>query len=509
MYGTTSSPTSTTNPSAPAPDDFSGEIAAPEYCLSPERLPAEEVRVSLSRVITASGFGAAFSNLTAGAVYVAFARTLGANEFVFGVLAAALPLMSFLQVLSARLVERTRRRKLQMVVAGILSRLLWVVAALLPLIAQLFPELLGKQRVLPFVVGCILLSGVFQAFSSPAFFSWMADLIPGRVRTSFFVRRMQIGTAIALVTSLAGGFIADKFPNLTAYSIILALAGVAGVLDVALFIGVRDPPPSPRIDADGVATDPQHTPPFWASLIEPLRDPAIRTFFIFVSFTMLSAGLIGPFMWLHSLEHLNMSKTTTGLMLTVAPLLGVVWSSRFWGEVIKRHGNRPVMRVVSVGLILVPLYWMAVRPSASGIAESWGTFIVMTVITGTLWAGLELTNHNLLLGLSPHIPRSTLTALFSITTGLSFAAAAWLGGAVAHWLTLIDFEYEVFGVEIIKYHILFSCALVLRLINAILIAPRLREPASSGTIDTVKEIVPEMIDSFAARLRWPFGAREE
>jgi MFS family permease len=376
-------------------------------------------------------------------------------------------------------------------------------------VQQLFPDAVPRARVLPLVVGCILLSGACQAFSVPAFYSWMADLIPGRVRTSFFVRRMQLGTCIAIAASLAGGYIADTYPDINVYSTILALGGVLGVLDIALFIGVREPAPSPRPGNINVLAQAPNAPPFWASLREPLHDRAVRNFLTFVSITMLSAGLVGPFMWLHALEYWHLSKTTAGLLLTVAPLLGIVSTSRFWGQVIKRYGNRPVMRLIAVGLIVVPLHWLGVRPSESGVAELWGTFFVMTFGVGSLWAALDLTNQNLLLGLSPHIPRSTLSAVFAITTGLSFAVAAWAGGALAHWLTLRGFECEIFGVEVIKYHILFAAALVLRVVNALVIAPRLHEPAATATMDAVREMVPEMIDSFTARFRWPFSAREE
>ncbi|HVF09703.1 MAG TPA: MFS transporter [Abditibacteriaceae bacterium] len=473
---------------------------------TPERLPVDDVRVSMTRVITAWGFGAAFTNLTAGAIYVAFVRKLGASDFIFGVLAGALPLMSFLQVLGARLVERTGRRKLQMMVSGTAARLLWIVAAFAPLTAQLYPRLIASHQVLPVVVGCLLLSGACQAFNSPAFFSWMADLVPGRVRATFLARRMQVGTVIALVTSIAGGLIADYYPNLTVYSVILALAGLAGVIDIVLFVGVREPPHSAAVSR---GLDSSRMPPFWSSLREPLREPSIRTFLLFISIIMFSAGLLGPFMWLHAFENLNLSKTVTGLILNVAPYLGVAWSSRFWGDVVKRHGNRPVMRLGSASLVLVPLYWLSVRPGATGMSESWDTLFVMTLVVSTLSTGLEITNQNLLMGLSPHIPRATLTALFSIAAGLSFAAATWIGGAVAQWLRAIDFRYEVFGAEFINYHVLFLGALALRLFSATFIAPRLHEPTATATIETVKEIVPDLIDSFAARLSRPVGARED
>jgi hypothetical protein len=76
---------------------------------SNERIPADELRSSISRAVIAWIFGSAFVHITAGPVFAAFARSLGANDFLFGALAAALPATSFLQVFGARLLQRWGR----------------------------------------------------------------------------------------------------------------------------------------------------------------------------------------------------------------------------------------------------------------------------------------------------------------------------------------------------------------------------------------------------------------
>lgn len=470
----------------------------------------------MARVITAWGFGAAFFNITAGAIYVAFARQIGANDFVFGVLAAALPLMSFLQVLSARLVERTRRRKLQMLTAGLSGRSLWIIAALLPLAAQQWPQWLDKRHVLPLVVGCVLLAGACQAFTTPAFFSWLADLVPGRVRPTFLARRMQTGTCVSLFVALGSGWLADTYPNLAVYCLLLALAGIAGVLDVALFLGVKEPPAAPNANgaaatatangaggaASGNATAAARAdvgaPPFFASLREPLRDPAIRSFLLFAALLTFSYGAMGPFLWLHMREVLHYSNVTTGLVLNVAPILGVICTSRFWGGVIKQHGNRPVMRMGSFGMLFMPLVWL------TPAAQFAPVLAVFLFLSGVLFCALELTNQNLITGLSPHVPRSTLTALFAIASGTAFALASCLGGRLAQWLQ--GSTFHILGMTLVNYHVLFGCALLVRLINTTFVAPRLREPEATGTLEAVREIVPEIAQSLARLIR-PFTAR--
>jgi len=455
-----------------------------------ERMPVESVRFGMSRCITAWGFGAAFANLTAGAVYTAFARALGANDFLFGFLAASVPLMSFLQVLTARLIETTGRRKRQMMLAGLTGRSLWIVAALVPLIQKAWPNVFPQSAVLPVFVGCVLLSSALQAFTTPAFFSWLTDLVPVKVRPAFLARRLQTGMFVALLVAVASGWLADNYANISVYCIVLAVAGVAGVMDIALFFNVREPapweegqrPPLPRL---------------WASFRDPMREPAVRGFLFFSAVTMFGLGLQGPFLWLHALENLNFSKTVAGLVLNVAPMLGMACTLGFWGGFVKKHGTRPVQRVCSALLVVVPLGWLC-----AGADWQWFLF-VLTFFSGAIFGGIELCNHSLITGLAPQVPRSTMTALFAICAGAGFGLASCLGGQTAQWLS--GAHWTIFGLTFLNYHLLFAASLVVRLGNALFIAPRLHEPTSTATLEALQEIMPELAQSVSARITRAFG----
>lgn len=465
-----------------------------------ESLLHPTTRASMARVVAGWGFGAAFVNVTSGAIYTAFARALGANDFAFGVLAAALPAMSFLQILAAKLVEHSGKRKRQVLVAGLIGRGLWAVAALLPLIALAHPDLIGRRNLLNFVIAALLLAGAFQAFSTPAFFSWMADLVPSRVRPAFFANRMRFGTWIAVLTAIGSGLIADHYSSLRVYCVLLALAGVCGMLDVAFLIGVREPDASSQADAKPKRA----SPPLWEMISVPLRDVAIRRFLTFVWLLWFSYGLQAPFLWLHALEYLHLSKTLTGLLLSGVPLMAVATTTRFWGDVLRRYGNRPVIRFASMGIALASVGWLIARPGA------WDVLPFLLFASGTMAGALELANQNLITGLSPHVPRSSLTAMFSICAGVSFAVAAWLGGALAQSLTWINSSgLDWLGMPIVNYHLLFLASLGLRLFNATFVAPRLREPEAISTIETVKEVFPELAQAFAARFTRPLGVRED
>lgn len=462
---------------------------------------APSVRVSMSRVVAGWGFGAAFVNITSGAVYTAFARALGANDFAFGVLAAALPAMSFLQVIAAKLVEHSGKRKRQVLIAGLIGRGLWTLAAVLPLLAEYYPGLIPKKDVLNFVIGCILLAGAFQAFSSPAFMSWMTDLVPSRVRPSFFARRMQFGTWVALLMTVASGLVADTYPDLRVYCALLGLAGVCGMFEILVLMRVHEPQFGQA--AEGIPVK-RKSPSLFATVMEPLRDPPIRRFLLFISLLMISYGFQGPFLWLYALEYLELPKTLTGLLLAGVPLVSIACTTRFWGDVLRRYGNRPVIRFASMVIALSSIGWVIARPGA------WDLMPIILILTGSMAGAIELANLNLVTGLSSHVPRSSVAAMLSIAAGVSFAIAAWVAGALAQSLVWINTsDHDWFGMQLVNYHMLFLISLGLRLINATFIAPLLQEPESAGTIDAVKEIVPELAQSFAARFTRPLGARND
>ncbi len=445
----------------------------------------------MARVVAAWGFGAAFFNLTAGAIYTSFARRIGADERVLGLLFAALPLMSFLQVISAHYIEKTGRRKAQMMLFGITGRSLWILIPLVPFFVRRFPDVITHQNMLALVITGVLLASACQAFTSPPFFAWMADLVPARVRPNFFAQRMRVGTIAAIFTALGSGYIADLFPSTDVLCYLLMFAGFCGLMDIILFLDVKEPPVEAPKPAENRVS-------MRVTLRDALRDGEVCRFLSFVSLLCMGYGLTGAFLWLFALEYLELSKTVTALILNIGPLLGIACTSRFWGAMIKRYGNRPVVRLCSLGIVLVPLGYITAQ------SDTWFLLALITFFSGIMAAGVELTNVNQITGLAPQVPRSTMAAIFSITAGLSMAGASLLGGQLAHALKWIDgMGFELFGLPIVNYHILFGIALLLRLVNAVFVAPRLQEPTATPTLEAVKEMVPEMIQAFAERLSRP------
>lgn len=468
------------------------------------RLSAQETRLSMSRVILGWSFGAIFVQLATGAVYAAFARQLGASEATFGFLSGLNPLMSWLQIPAARLIEGKIGARNMMIRAGLASRALWVVAALLPVIHAIFPALVPRAALLPAFIACVLLSSLGQACIGPAFFAWMTALIPDRVGPSFWAKRSQIGTVVAIFAVVLGGFVADHagdikawsgghIPPLLTYSALLTLAAICGVIDIAAFLGVKEPP--------SVGNQSGNAAPFLASIKEPLREPEVRNYLFFITTAMMGFATTGPLLWLFCLEYLDFDKTQTGLLLTICPLLGMAVSAKGWGGMIRAHGTRPVLRFCSMGLILVPLCWLFALPENKiGLA-------LMLFASGLLVSAYEIANLNFLTRACPHLPRPTLAALFSICAGTTFALTAWGAG----WLAgaLKAFHFEAFGLTFVNYHLILAFSLLPRVLNAFVCAPRLENYGTSGTRDMMSEVGENLAAAIGPKWSRLFASRGE
>ena len=467
------------------------------------RLRPDEIRVSMDRVILGWAFGAIFFQLSSGAIYASFARQLGASQAEFGFLAGIYPLMGFLQIPAARLLQGRVGARAMMVTMGLICRLMWVLAASLPLLHRAFPLFITREMLLPTFIVCVITSSVGQAFTGPPFFVWMSGLVPGRVGPTFWARRYQVGTLAGIGAVLIGGWLGDSagwvkaathgaLPPLMFYSAILVVAALCGVVDIAVFLGVREVP--------GEEPESAQLPGLWESIVEPLRDEAVRRYLAFVMMAMVGFATTGPLLWLYCLENLEFSKTQTGFLMTVCPLLGMAISSKWWGQIAKTYGTRPMQRFAAVGMILVPVGWFFALPN-SGFALA-----LMLFVSGILFAAYEISNLNFITRAVPHLPRPMLTALFSICAGMTFALTSWGTGTLAGRLE--SFHATVGGFEFVSYHLIFAFSLIPRALNAFVLAPRLQEPSSWPLRQTVNRAGGTLAGAFGARFGRFFQARQ-
>jgi len=449
---------------------------------SPSRPLGQEIRVAIGRIITGWACGAIFFQLSTGPVFASFVRQLGMDETTFGFLAGVTCLFGVFQLVAARLLERRVGARAMMLWSGLICRGIWVVAALLPFLHTLAPRLLPREAIVPTLVVLLIISAVGQAFTAPPFFMWMSALVPERAGPTFWAKRHQVGTIAGIGAVLVGGWLADQgawvksvshgaIPPLLLYSAILFVASLFGIVDIAVFFKVREPLAVPP---------PEEKTPLWESLVIPLRERTVRRYLVFTALAYLGFATTGPMTTLFCLEHLELSRTQTGLLLIIGPAIGIALSAPMWGRIAKAHGTRPMLRFSSLFMVCVPIVWL--------LATKNNVWFVGAIIalSGAMVTAYEIANLQFITRACPHLPRPTITALFWLVLGLSFAFGSTMGGWAAHQLE--GWHWQIGGFDFVNYQVVFAFSLLPRIANAFWIAPRLDEPDATPTRETVREV---------------------
>src|SRR3954452_18332481 len=199
------------------------------------------VRRSLGIVTLGCVFGSVWMNSTSGAPLTLFAKGLGATPFQFGLLSALPFIASLVSMPASLLIERTGRRKSIFLHGLYTQRLMWFVIALAPVLMVSWYGVAAAPRAMGMVLMLMFLMHAAGAFGGPAGVSWMADVVPERLRGKYFSRRRQWGILSAIPAALVVGWVLDRgMSGGTGSSSTGALWVCAGVFSLAAVFGFVD-----------------------------------------------------------------------------------------------------------------------------------------------------------------------------------------------------------------------------------------------------------------------------
>jgi MFS family permease len=457
-----------------------------------DQLSATDRRAALRIVTWAWVFGAFWFTTIGGAPMTRFALALGAEELHFGLLAAMPFVASLLSLPASVMIQASGQRKGIFLLFMLAQRFFWVPIALLP------PLLLDASStrdsaVLWTFLGLMLAMFACGAVGGPAWVSWMADVVPSRIRGRYFGRRRQWGILSAIPSALLAGFMLDHFtrpddPQRTLWvcSAIFLIAGVAGVVDIALFWWV----PHAR---------PVHSQKrsMLSSLTMPLHDRQFMLFCGFVGMLMFAMAPMGQFVTLYLDQHLKVNAMMIQLMLLVVPLVAQLVIVPIWGRMADRFGRRPLMAISSLGLVPVGLGWCLMNSGAIWLG------FVLSAAGAMLWAAVEIANLDLILDLSGSsgtdgiVRGPAYTAVNAVVLNIS----ACIGGIGAGLLmdATRDIRFDV-GIESLgtfgNFELLFLISALVRLLAVSVFLPLTREPTPHSTFDVIRITTGNIYSNF-------------
>ncbi|PSF39506.1 MFS transporter [Aphanothece hegewaldii CCALA 016] len=398
----------------------------PEIIITPSKpknsLSKDAIRTSLKASTLDGIFATIFSNITGGVLLSNFLLELGANATEIGMLTSIPMLVNLLQPVGAHLSELTvSRRNFNLWIYG-LARILWLILLLGIGLANW--HYIEKRQLITWLLGVVLMSNVFGALGSASWLSWMAFLVPSRLRGRYFGLRNSVISLTNLISvPLAGWAIATwKGGSLTGYGIVLLLGIISGLVSIGFqFFKADVNPQEQKLEFDLEVTELEK--PFIPDN-SILRDRKFLSFLVYFCFWMFGINLSAPFFSLYMLGSLNIDVRYVTIYSSLSAG-SYLLSLMAWGRLSDRIGNRPILMILGIINALTPVLWLFMSGNQLSV---WLLLPLIHLLLGGTGAGLDLCTTNLQLGVAPRSRQSQSFALVAAIGGVSGALATTAGG---------------------------------------------------------------------------------
>jgi len=387
-----------------------------------DSLTEEQVQSGLSYVIKDGIASQSMAILTGGAFLIAFAIKLGASNLVIGLLAAIGPLTQLLQLPSIFLVEKMRNRRAIVVVTAALSRLCWLLIALIPF-------LFGAKIGLGILLAALIAASAFGAVSGCSWNSWMRDLIPQNILGSFFSKRMRIATGVGIALSVCAAVYLDLWKKVfTKYEVygysILFLAGFAvGVLGLYYLYKTPEKRMPAVVEKSSILK----------LLSKPFKDENFRKLIVFMCSWNFAVNLAGPFFMVYMLKRLGLSMSFIIGLSIVSQVLNFAFL-KIWGKFTDSFSNKSVLAICGPLFILSILAWTFTTMPEKYILTI-PLLIIIHVVMGLSSAGVSLASGNISLKLAPEGQATAYLATNTIVNSVAAGIAPILGGKFADFFS--------------------------------------------------------------------------
>ncbi len=371
-----------------------------------------------------------------------FTIRLGGSDMHVGLLSALPALVAiFFSIPGSRMVEREHRPLSVLLLSGALNRAGYLAVALVP-----FVLLIRPADTVVLLVGLLSIPGAVASVAFTTMFS--RAVAPENRARVVSIRNVWVGIT-STAAALLGGKLLDVIVFPINYQILFALAFAASMVSIYYLSRIQLPPAQ-------VAPQKSAPPRRARDFIDMLRaNPGFvrftRAAFIF-HWGMFFAPPLYSIYWV---RVLNASDGWVGLINMVGSATTIIFYA-IWGRLSARRGNRFVLILTTIGLVLYPLF-TALSPSVEWI-------LVVSFLGGVFSSGFALALFNGLLEVVPEYNRSGYIAAYTTLINVTAFISPILSTSLA----------EIFG---IRSMLIFGA--LLRLVGSFMFWPKdvlAREP---------------------------------
>ncbi|MEH2208848.1 MAG: MFS transporter [Nostoc sp.] len=423
------------------------QIASPPISISPNsRIPKDTIRTSLKASTADSVLASVYSLGTGGILLSNLLVELGASPVVFGMLSSIPMLVNLIQPLGAYLSERSTSRFQYSLRTHGISRLLWLILVIG--IASASWGLVDTHQLVILTLLIVLFSNLLGGLGTASWLSWVAMIVPRRLRGRFFGTRNSAANLTTLVCVPMAGLVVSHWygGSLQGYGIVLLVSVVFGIMGLGCQYFQVDMNPRSQNTYYGKLTQPseiqsevvKEESSEVAQSIHPPQDQSTNSiwknsnfliFLLYFSFWTLAVNLSSPFFNLYMLDTLNLDVsyvTIYNSFQAAATLLMLI----LWGKLADKIGNRPILICIGILVGVTPLLWLGISVNRLDI---WLWLPLLHILIGGTWAAIDLCNNNIQLAIAPTKNQSIYFAIAAAVAGVSGALGTTIGSFIAQF----------------------------------------------------------------------------
>ena len=420
------------------------QIASPPPPISPNsRIPKDIIRTSLKASTADSVLAAVYSLGTGGILLCNFLVELGASPVVFGMLSSIPMLVNLIQPLGAYLSERcTSRFQYSLRTHGI-GRLLWLVLVIG--IASVSWGVINTHQLVILTLLIVLFSNLLGGLGSASWLSWVAMIVPRRLRGRYFGTRNSAASLTNLVCVPMAGLVVSHWygGSLQGYGVVLLVGIVFGIVGLGCQYFQVDMNPQLQNTYYGNSSQTSEIQSEVAKdeasevvqSIHPPQDQVTNSiwknsnfliFLLYFSFWALAVNLSAPFFNLYMLDTLDLDVSYVTIYNSLqagANLLMLI----LWGKLADKIGNRPILICIGILVAITPLLWLGISVNRLGI---WLWLPLLHILLGGTWAAIDLCSNNIQLSIAPIKNQSIYFAIAAAVAGGSGALGTIIGSFI-------------------------------------------------------------------------------
>lgn len=438
---------------------------------APTKISPQAKRRSLKASTIDGILATIFSNITSGVLLINFLLELGATPVEIGLLSSIPLLVNFLQPLGAYLADRTTSRHWYILVIFGPSRLLWLI--LVAGIVWMGWSNTPSHQLVTWTLGIILTAHILGALGSSAWFSWMATLVPSRLRGRYFGLRNSAASLTNLLSIPLLGFVVSAYPggSIQGYGVLLVVGVFIGIASLLCQFWMEDVnpqithSPKPSFQKEQSTHHKTEHPSIF-------KDINFLKFLLYLGLWMFGVNLSAPFFNLYMMKNLAINISTVTIYTSLLAGANLVMLM-LWGKLADQLGNRPLLLLVGLLMAVTPIFWLV---AGSDAVSLWVWLPLIHLITGGSVAAIDLCSSNIQMSLALVERPSQYYAVAAAVAGVCGGLGSTAGGFIA-------------GLNLVAgLPGLFAISAVLRLI-ALLPLVFVHEPRSQSIVQVVRNFI--------------------